>query len=278
MMTRNIHLSPDREMTHNIEAFITDTLIPAAFKELNAHYVTYLDGGDIGLEYKKDTTPASEADKQTEKVLRELISSNYPEHGILGEEFPPFNTDRDCVWVLDPLDGTREFLAKMPDHFGTLIAFVQDRKPLYGCIGDPISQRVWTGSEANISLGKPAAGINQSVFACTNMGMFTDTKYQIGMERVKTQAKCYISKKNCLGFAGVIDGHIDLSIEYDLAIHDVVALLPPLLKSGCTALDFEGNDYSDKNFDLPDAAQEKFGIIAARTRKLAEQALGIIHQ
>ena len=94
--------------------FIEDVLIPQAGDSIRAFYQKYCDGIDIGIEIKSDDSLASFADRETEKRLRELIINQYPDHGIWGEEFGAYQTDRDYIWVLDPLDGTREVLAKKP--------------------------------------------------------------------------------------------------------------------------------------------------------------------
>ena len=66
-------------------------------------------------------SPVTIADKEVELKIREIIKNNYPEHGILGEEFDQTNIESEYIWVIDPIDGTRSFIAGHKD-FGTLIA------------------------------------------------------------------------------------------------------------------------------------------------------------
>ena len=65
----------------------------------------------LTIENKNDDTPVTIADKKSELKIRELINKSYPSHGILAEEFDNTNLDSEYVWVIDPIDGTRSFIA-----------------------------------------------------------------------------------------------------------------------------------------------------------------------
>ena len=58
--------------------------------------------------------PVTEADRAAETAMRALIRRTFPEHGIIGEEFGVERADAPYVWVLDPIDGTKSFIAGMP--------------------------------------------------------------------------------------------------------------------------------------------------------------------
>ena len=64
--------------------------------------------------------PVTEADQSAEAAIRALIEKHFPEHGILGEEHGNVGLDREYVWVIDPIDGTRAFISGLP-VWGTLI-------------------------------------------------------------------------------------------------------------------------------------------------------------
>ena len=88
--------------------------------------------------------PVTEADRAGELVMRQLIRQNFPAHGILGEEFGASATDAEYVWVLDPIDGTVNFAAKLP-HFCTSIALATpDRRPVLGVIYDPTRDELFS--------------------------------------------------------------------------------------------------------------------------------------
>lgn len=87
-------------------------------------------------ELKSDNSLVTEADVQSETRLRELIAEAFPEHGIIGEEFPPMNPDADYVWILDPVDGTEEFAHGLP-LYGCMIALYERGEPIVGVVDQP---------------------------------------------------------------------------------------------------------------------------------------------
>ena len=72
--------------------------------------------------------PVTEADKASEAVMRQLITRTFPEHGIVGEEYGSEREDAEFVWVLDPVDGTRAFIAGLP-LWCTLIGLTLRTRP-----------------------------------------------------------------------------------------------------------------------------------------------------
>ena len=63
--------------------------------------------------------PVTAADRAAEQAMRTMIRRTFPEHGVIGEEFGSDRADAEYVWVLDPIDGTKSFIAGMP-VWGTL--------------------------------------------------------------------------------------------------------------------------------------------------------------
>ena len=100
----------------------------------------------LTVDAKNDATPVTIADKNTELKIRELIQARYPDHGILGEEFEGTNIDSEYLWVIDPIDGTRSFIAGHKD-FGTLIALLHNNKPILGIINCPAHKERWGWSK-----------------------------------------------------------------------------------------------------------------------------------
>ena len=68
----------------------------------------------ISVETKSDASPVTIADREAETAMRNLISAAFPDHGIIGEEFPDTNTGAPFTWVLDPIDGTKSFITGKP--------------------------------------------------------------------------------------------------------------------------------------------------------------------
>ena len=80
---------------------------------------------NLDVENKDDESPVTVADKETEEIIRNKIRNNFPNHGILGEEYENENLDSEFIWVIDPIDGTRSFIAGHKD-FGNLISLLHN--------------------------------------------------------------------------------------------------------------------------------------------------------
>ena len=263
--------------TKELYAFTRDILLPKADEILRNSYQAYCNGADIGIQTKSDNTPATNADREAEEALRTLISRNYPSHGIQGEEFGSLNPDADWIWVLDPLDGTREFLAKRPGYFGTLIGLLFKGEPCLGAISDPIKRKQW------LSVKRQAPGksekLENCIIACTNTEeMFKPADMRRGIFAVRKKALDIKTDLNCLGFAGIVDGDIDAAIENNLKAHDIIPLLPVLQRAGIYTVNLSGIDYTTIKFDTKDTFSRKYGLVAAANPILVKDILNTFHE
>jgi myo-inositol-1(or 4)-monophosphatase len=113
--------------------------------------------GEIETEYKKGLDPVTEADRALDVVLRQNLLREG--EGWLSEESAddPSRIAKKCVWVVDPLDGTREFVQAIPE-FCVSIGYVVDGVPFAGGICNPATQETFLGAiDAGITYnGKPA--------------------------------------------------------------------------------------------------------------------------
>ena len=91
----------------------------------------------IAVEIKADGSPVTIADKEAERVMRAAIHAQYPDHGIVGEEYGIERADAKFCWVLDPVDGTKSFVARVP-LFTTLVGLLYEGQPAIGVIDQPI--------------------------------------------------------------------------------------------------------------------------------------------
>ena len=86
---------------------------------------------------KPDKSFVTSVDLRVEQHLRGLIQRDFPEHGVIGEEFPPANPAAAFQWVMDPIDGTEDFVQRMP-AFGSILALHYRGEPLVGVIDHPV--------------------------------------------------------------------------------------------------------------------------------------------
>src|ERR1700756_3074935 len=123
---------------------------------------------DLQVDTKPDLTPVSDADRAVETGLRETLARVRPDDSILGEEFGGSNTLAGRQWIIDPIDGTKNFVRGVP-VWATLIALLDDGVPCVGVISAPALQRRWwaaSGAGAFASPGDaPARRISVSSVA-----------------------------------------------------------------------------------------------------------------
>jgi fructose-1,6-bisphosphatase/inositol monophosphatase family enzyme len=134
-------LTPDR--LRKLDAFILELSAEAAAITLP------LFRADVPVDDKGGAAfdPVTEADRGAEAAIRRLITARYPDHGVIGEEYGEDRPDAEHVWVIDPVDGTRAFVAGLP-LWTTLIALRFQGSPVLGVIGQPYLREFYVGSPA----------------------------------------------------------------------------------------------------------------------------------
>ncbi len=101
---------------------------------------------DLRIETKPDLTPVTDADRSTEEVLRASLATHRGDDAVLGEEFGGTTTFSGRQWVLDPIDGTKNFVRGVP-VWATLIALLLDGVPTVGVVSAPaLGRRWWAGA------------------------------------------------------------------------------------------------------------------------------------
>src|SRR6202034_2013261 len=112
----------------------------------------------LGVENKSRSggfDPVTAADRAAEAAMRTLINRTFPEHGVVGEEFPAERPDAEYVWVLDPIDGTKSFICGMA-ALGTLVALTRPGEPLYATRHQPFTREHIAGAGQVASYRGPA--------------------------------------------------------------------------------------------------------------------------
>ena len=100
---------------------------------------------NVHVETKADNTPVTQADKDVEIALRDYLSGIQPGVTVVGEECNPDVPTDGKYWVIDPIDGTKNFIRGVP-VWATLIAYVESQHPYIGMVSAPMLGRRWWGS------------------------------------------------------------------------------------------------------------------------------------
>jgi histidinol phosphatase-like enzyme (inositol monophosphatase family) len=202
------------------------------------------------IETKADQSPVTEADQAAELAIRRLIEAERPRDGIIGEEYGALREDAARQWVLDPIDGTRSFIAGRP-IFGTLIALMQDGWPVLGIIDQPISGERWVGAMGLPTTfnGKPVRtracrDLDQAILATTGPQYFPG---HLGEHFAILAGQCSdtIWGGDCYNYGLVASGHIDIVVEAGLKLHDLAALVPIVEGAGGRMCDWAGEPLTD---------------------------------
>lgn len=206
----------------------------------------------------------TKADLNSEKIMRKLINTKFPNHGIIGEELGLENDNAEYVWVLDPIDGTKAFVAGLP-VFGTMIGLMRNKKPILGLIDQPITKdRIWgnsNGSYLNNKLIKTRSfqSINQTICAITDPAMFLDNEKDEAIYNMISDNTLYIRHgTDCWGYAMCASGSIDLVIEKDLEIWDIVAARAIIEAAGGIVTSWDKNDAASDRSVIAAANKETY--------------------
>ena len=228
----------------------------------------------LDIENKSDETPVTIADKNTELKLRSMIEKEYPNHGILGEEFDSINPDAEFIWVIDPIDGTKSYLAGHKD-FGNLISLTQNKKPIIGIINCPAHEERWVGAKnQNSTLNKQPSRtssvtkIEDAYFFSSGL-YFDEPHLRNAVDKIKHKVKYYRYGGDCYMYGMVASGLIDFVIEDTLGVHDYMALVNVIEGSGGKVTDKFGNEIT---------TDSRGSCIASANEKLHSELISLINE
>lgn len=226
----------------------------------------------LRVQQKSDDSPVTVADRETESALRTMITQQFPEHGIYGEEHGQEGLDRPYTWVLDPIDGTRAFISGMP-LFGSLIALLHQGKPLLGVLEVPAMAERWVGAPTQPTTlnAQPCRVSNcqnlaQATLYSTAPEMFQGTT-QDAYQRISKTVALRRFGGDCYSYGLLASGHVDLVVEADLAPYDYLALVPVVEQAGGIISDWQGQ---------PLSLQSDGRVVAAASPALHRQALALL--
>ena len=115
---------------------------------------------DLRVETKPDLTPVSDADKAAEELIRTQLRRTRPRDAVVGEEFEPTGHGS-RQWVVDPIDGTKNFVRGVP-VWATLLALLDDREPVVGVVSAPALGRRWWAARGTGRVDGPQSVVGPS--------------------------------------------------------------------------------------------------------------------
>ncbi len=228
------------------------------------------------IEQKSDESPVTIADRETEADLRAAIAERFPDHGILGEEYGSEGLERDVVWVIDPIDGTKSFISGSP-LFGMLVAVLKGGKPVAGIIrmpalGECYAGALETGSDRD---GTPLAcrkgvALDQA-FLCINEANSIMAEEPAIFQRLMKTGQYQRLTYDCFPYAQLASGQVDAVVDYNLQPYDYLPVAPVVEAAGGIITDWQGETLTLKS-DGRVAASASAEIHAALLKVLARDS------
>ena len=224
---------------------VAEALADAARVETLAHFRA----PDLTAESKRaDFDPVTVADRAAEQAMRRILAERRPEDGILGEEFADEPSRSGVTWVLDPIDGTRGYLAGTPT-WGVLIAVSDETGPRLGVIDQPwTGERFmggagratlrWPGGERPLKV-RPARPVGEAILFTTFPEIGTEDE-RAAFGRVASDARLVRYGTDCYAYGLLALGTIDLVIEAGLQPYDIGGPLAVVEAAGGIVTDWQG--------------------------------------
>jgi myo-inositol-1(or 4)-monophosphatase len=222
-----------------------DRLADAAKAETLPRFRSVLSVTDKGGQFYD---PVTEGDQRAETAIVALIEATFPDHGILGEEHGSKGLDREFVWVIDPIDGTRAFISGVP-VWGTLIGLYRNGRARMGIIDQPFTGERWFADGERGHYRGPGGDAVLRTSACetiSNAILFTTSPHLFQNDddrryrEIERRARLFRYGCDCYAYALLASGHVDLVVENSLKPYDVGAIIPVVEQAGGVMTTWDG--------------------------------------
>ncbi|MEP6571674.1 MAG: inositol monophosphatase family protein [Gemmatimonadota bacterium] len=181
---------------------------------------------------KADASYVTDADLEVERVLRREITRRFPEHGIIGEEFPAVNAGAPFQWILDPIDGTLSFTHGIP-FFGTIIGLHHHGVPIVGvidhaalglCYSAGLGLGSWrNGKRIRIRDLAPGDVLEREVISAGDRSRFVQCRSGGAFDRLLRIHANVRGYSDCLGHTLAAEGKVGATLDYGLKLWDLAA-------------------------------------------------------
>jgi histidinol-phosphatase len=200
----------------------------------------------VVVEMKGDGTPVSVADRQAEEAVRTWLEARFPKDGILGEELGAARPEARRRWLVDPIDGTKTFVRRVP-LWGTLVALVEGEDVLAGAAFFPAVDELvvagrgagclWNGQAARVS---KVSRLSEASVLATDEQFAGNSVQQTRWRRLAASAALTRTWGDCYGYLLVATGRAEVMVDGVMAPWDSAALKPIIEEAGGIFSDWKG--------------------------------------
>ena len=229
--------------------------------------------GQTDVGYKSDGTALTQTDLDIETAWRALLSRRFPDHGILGEEYGEDRTGGTYTWVLDPIDGTRQFGTALL-NFASLISLCRDGQPILGIIDLPLLGARYAGLEGH------GARFNHTDIRVSGISDMARAKLSLAnpesfvgpevprFERMQSRTALKVFDGGAPAYGALARGRIDICLNgNDLDPYDICALCPVVTEAGGSITGWSGETLG---------LHSHGGIVASASGALHETVLDVL--
>lgn len=226
------------------------------------------------IESKGPHDLVTDLDKQVEEMYVNAIKKEFPSHGVIGEEGGSKNEEAEYVWVLDPLDGTRNYTIEVP-FYATMICLLKDKEPIVSVINVPPVDKLYTATkdkgaflnEKKIHVSNETELIKSSILYChtaDQRGIESAEKYAAKLKIAALNADRFRTAGGEMGM--VAEGLAEAYLLDGLPVWDMAAGALLVKEAGGKITDFTGKEWTlgDKN------------ILVSNGTKIHEEILEIL--
>ncbi len=212
---------------------------------------------DLQITQKPDLTPVSDADRKIEELIRQQLASSNPEDGVIGEEFENKISTNNREWILDPIDGTKNYIRGVP-IWASLIALRENNEITATVVSAPAINRRWYAAKGE------GAFVNENILGnqkkrrlkVSGVSKISDASFAfaeiVKKDHWETNYEPFLKLTNEVwrsrGFGDfwahmlVAEGAVDFTIEPKLALWDMAALYLIVKEAGGSFTNLAGQD------------------------------------
>jgi len=208
--------------------------------------LSHFDRG-IVIEWKQDNSPVTLADRAAEEYLRKTVLNTFPNDGFLGEEYGDHAGTSGFRWIVDPIDGTRNYVRNIP-IWGTLVGLTYQGKTIAGVIDVPALGQTYRAlrgdgayrGERRIHVSKVRSLAEATIFY-TSLSWFQRAKRMDAFLELSLRTQVQRGYGDFYGHMLVAQGSGELMVEAGVHIWDVAAIQPIVEEAGGRFSDWDGN-------------------------------------
>lgn len=226
----------------------------------------------LHVSLKDDLSPVTAADLEIEQAARDILQREFPDHDVLGEEFASRRSEADCLWIIDPVDGTRSFISGNP-LFGFLLACLVRGEVRFSAVSMPaLGERFLAHPNGQATLNEEQVHVSgtralSKATLYVNEGEKIYASHPRVFEALLSAPRTFRFAYDCYPHALLAAGHIDAVVDYDLKPFDFLPVAGLVEAAGGIMTDWQGRLLS---------ADSDGRVVSAATPELHRQILTIL--